>query len=513
MIRDGRFNDALAEIIAGADKDTNDLLPTQTFFRKGMRSRGKLSIEDHKREPKGDSRPVLSIPVQEFAGMQIDLPAKDLSHLLQTIQLRSEGQEVALVQFDQADQGPPKRHRLTVMSEAWLLDTPLVEPNTGALVAECWQGEDFSGTNEQIFSVFPFVEQGRSGSSSLRTKKRRTALYDTFFQLCRIKKPAEGQKLIKACLRQEEFLPFRTKAEADDLLQFFSTPLLEPSVRLLVHEGQWCVMPNNWEKEALLYAIPYEIWGLPIFEQMIGHDAMVLPQDILYAGLPQCYAKTADAGIELFFQGKSVTTGQWDCSVDARRPPTIDWFELRPEIMCDGVRLEAQEVQTILERGGLMEVDGQIRIVDENTQEILRALTVLSASKSSKKSGDEKPVVVQVPKLQILDWVALRKRGVRVLLPPEDEALVDRLLNFERIEPRPLPKKLKAKLRPYQQEGYRWLGFLYQHRLGACLADDMGLGKTIQAISLLAGIQEGNHSIHELQTQPAFSGLATKSPL
>ncbi|MBP5296605.1 MAG: DEAD/DEAH box helicase, partial [Bacteriovoracaceae bacterium] len=40
-------------------------------------------------------------------------------------------------------------------------------------------------------------------------------------------------------------------------------------------------------------------------------------------------------------------------------------------------------------------------------------------------------------------------------------------------------------LRPYQQIGHHWLCFLYEHRLGACLADDMGLGKTVQAISFL----------------------------
>ena len=44
---------------------------------------------------------------------------------------------------------------------------------------------------------------------------------------------------------------------------------------------------------------------------------------------------------------------------------------------------------------------------------------------------------------------------------------------------------LKATLRPYQEHGVRWLGFLNQLGLGACLADDMGLGKTIQVLSLL----------------------------
>ena len=44
---------------------------------------------------------------------------------------------------------------------------------------------------------------------------------------------------------------------------------------------------------------------------------------------------------------------------------------------------------------------------------------------------------------------------------------------------------LKATLRPYQEAGVRWLGFLARLGLGACLADDMGLGKTLQVLALL----------------------------
>jgi hypothetical protein len=44
---------------------------------------------------------------------------------------------------------------------------------------------------------------------------------------------------------------------------------------------------------------------------------------------------------------------------------------------------------------------------------------------------------------------------------------------------------LHATLRPYQETGVKWLHFLSQLGLGACLADDMGLGKTIQVIALL----------------------------
>ncbi len=59
------------------------------------------------------------------------------------------------------------------------------------------------------------------------------------------------------------------------------------------------------------------------------------------------------------------------------------------------------------------------------------------------------------------------------------------------IAQRPVPASLRATLRPYQVEGYRWLTFLYEHRMGGILADDMGLGKTVQALALLA------HAIEE----------------
>lgn len=51
-------------------------------------------------------------------------------------------------------------------------------------------------------------------------------------------------------------------------------------------------------------------------------------------------------------------------------------------------------------------------------------------------------------------------------------------------EPR-LPGTLQAELRPYQEEGFRWLARLGRVGAGACLADDMGLGKTVQTLALL----------------------------
>jgi superfamily II DNA or RNA helicase len=48
-----------------------------------------------------------------------------------------------------------------------------------------------------------------------------------------------------------------------------------------------------------------------------------------------------------------------------------------------------------------------------------------------------------------------------------------------------VPAALQAELRPYQEDGFRWMARLAEWEGGACLADDMGLGKTIQTLTLL----------------------------
>ena len=60
----------------------------------------------------------------------------------------------------------------------------------------------------------------------------------------------------------------------------------------------------------------------------------------------------------------------------------------------------------------------------------------------------------------------------------------ERLRDADEFEPE-LPSTLRAELRPYQRDGFRWLARLSRWGAGACLADDMGLGKTVQTLALL----------------------------
>ena len=93
--------------------------------------------------------------------------------------------------------------------------------------------------------------------------------------------------------------------------------------------------------------------------------------------------------------------------------------------------------------------------------------------------------------------------------PKESRSLPDKLRSFyfdskKSIE---LPRKINAKLRPYQKEGYSWLSSLYRNNFGGILADDMGLGKTLQAITLLVKIYEeaekpGDENIKDPEMPP-----------
>lgn len=72
----------------------------------------------------------------------------------------------------------------------------------------------------------------------------------------------------------------------------------------------------------------------------------------------------------------------------------------------------------------------------------------------------------------------------------EGEAFVHHREIYEGFNKLPAQKlklpDVKATLRPYQQEGVKWIKYLHDNNLGGCLADDMGLGKTLQAITMLA---------------------------
>jgi superfamily II DNA or RNA helicase len=180
------------------------------------------------------------------------------------------------------------------------------------------------------------------------------------------------------------------------------------------------------------------------------------------------------------------------------RPPSglgqAALLDFHLEVVLDGERLSKAEVQELLRtsdglalvRGRWVEVDAErLRETLEHFGEIERtaaeqgisfqeAMRMLAGTDVA-ADGNSTASVAEWGKVAAGPWLAETLKGLRT-----QEGLA-------RVDPGPA---LKGTLRPYQQDGVRWLYLLAQLGLGACLADDMGLGKTIQVLALLLVLRQ-----------------------
>jgi len=429
----------------------------------------------------------------EFRSAQIDLIHKQADKTLRDVLLRVDGAHSA----DPVPVGEEVSYALILAPFAGEAGAPTA---AWTLQAECRRGDDRFAPSASTFSFIWALEQSRAVSAPLRAQKRKVVLYDLFFALLTVSEAKERDRRIKTVLDHTDW-ERSIRHEAARWLKHHLSVYASQDVRLQVEGRQWTVRTIDKSREVSLYRIPFEVFGLDAFRGMPSYDAMRIDPLVLFQRLPDLLEKLTAAGIALLYEDKPLRPIQWDCTVQVGRQDQkgtgINWFEIRPEIRCDGVVIDETEWRAAVRKGGMIDTGRGLRVLDGQTMERLRAIIGLTGdAPEDRKTGQ----VVRVPRLQIFDWLALREQGIPVSLPAEDEAVLARLLGFERIEKPPLPKSLHAKVRPYQRDGYAWLAFLYEHRFGACLADDMGLGKTLQTICLLAAIEEGRiKSAHEVK--------------
>ncbi|MBW3081098.1 SNF2-related protein [Bifidobacterium saguinibicoloris] len=92
--------------------------------------------------------------------------------------------------------------------------------------------------------------------------------------------------------------------------------------------------------------------------------------------------------------------------------------------------------------------------------------------------------------------------GTDVEKEPSFMAYVDELTHIDPAAYE-VPEPLRGVLRPYQEDGYRWLRTLCDKGFGGILADEMGLGKSVQLIALLEGLRSADASLPSLIVCPA----------
>jgi non-specific serine/threonine protein kinase len=326
-------------------------------------------------------------------------------------------------------------------------------------------------------------------STPMKTKKRLKAVIEAAFALLDETKTTARNAIIRSVTGSSDFIKRDVKREAKKLLTYLDESWEQSPIILCATPDRWYFLNDDHSSQARMMRILYGLFG---FEAFTGGDdptEMTVTTSRLLNELPQLTARLQADGFSLRIGNEPLAAASWQFSLDATRS-SQDWFELKPEIRCNGELLTEDELRGLFDGSGMLRRDGKLMMLDDVSAQVLAMFAGVLPSDKKKKKGQPEPV--RVPRLQILDWLQLRSHGVEVKLSEDDARILESLLNFSSIPARPLPQGLTATLRHYQVDAWHWLAFLYEHRFGACLADDMGLGKTVQGITLLAGIMSGD---------------------
>ncbi len=222
-----------------------------------------------------------------------------------------------------------------------------------------------------------------------------------------------------------------------------------------------------------------------------------LPSSTLFQGLSEFHARATLHGVQLYYNRNEI--GRWSSKIRFERKSTAtNWFDLELEI--DGDDMEIIK-NLDLDNGLALSKDGLVLLTKEQ-KDVLKfvkkytqyeAQNKYTETKEGEDQGEEETVnkfVLPFNRARIFELFELRKLGIDGALTPEEVNLCESLATLEKMPEYPLPDHLEDVLRPYQRNGYNWLRFLHENKLGACLADDMGLGKTLQTITFLTSIYE-----------------------
>ncbi len=178
-----------------------------------------------------------------------------------------------------------------------------------------------------------------------------------------------------------------------------------------------------------------------------------------------------DAGFQLekmMIDGKALSLDGYDFEIIPDQKP--DWFDLRGRLEVGGFLLAITQLfRHIKNHNRLFELpDGRIFVIPHE---------MFTRYKEIAEHMDDTG-----------DHPRIRKNLYTLLDDATQEN--DRNQSTEIIKPEDIdleiPPDMNVDLRPYQEDGVKWLMSLRKNGFGGCLADDMGLGKTVQIIALLS---------------------------
>lgn len=188
-----------------------------------------------------------------------------------------------------------------------------------------------------------------------------------------------------------------------------------------------------------------------------------------------------------------------------------DWFHLQMGVQVGGERLDLAPVieQLLMEGSVAADSDGRLqlqgpgrflwvrsasgqvhRIAAQRLESVLGVLGawVSRESEAPRSARGGLPAPLRLNRFAAAQMVAQiqGQEGLEIKSATGLQRLADVFRNFSGLPEAQPAEGFAATLRPYQNDGLRWLQFLASAQLGGVLADDMGLGKTVQVLAHLA---------------------------
>ena len=173
-------------------------------------------------------------------------------------------------------------------------------------------------------------------------------------------------------------------------------------------------------------------------------------------------------------------SGEPEITVTTVESTDADWFDLGVIVRIDGRSIPFEPLFSALSTGRkkLLLVDGSYFSLAHPALGRLRDLIDEAGELDEWETGP------RINRHQLALWEDFEDLADEAIPAVTWRATADALRGAEGVPHVPAPASLTVGLRPYQQQGFEWLAFLWAHRLGGILADDMGLGKTLQMLAL-----------------------------
>jgi len=286
------------------------------------------------------------------------------------------------------------------------------------------------------------------------------------------------KKVLKGLAKIDITLDERKEVSVLGQLQFlYDSELHHPKSKKDIYNEStvndlFYVKDQNHEKKILRFLEESnDVFGIEHLEHFIFNVEMNNLNDFVKAA--------SENGIEVRTMGVKLKHHH---SSQNQIKSNADWFELEGSIQFDKdeeISIPAILKQKTIDNHFIQLGDGNLGISPNAWLGKMKKLSQLGVKEENKIKFNRAQAI-------ILD-IMLEETAVESDQNFRDT--VTKLRSFKGVDKVNVSKRFQGELRDYQKSGLDWLNFLYQFKLGGCLADDMGLGKTIQVLAHLQRIK------------------------